>query len=198
MAAGERNIPVVVREYFGSLATSGPVANGRVPFQLKEASMKWSVVCVAMQAAAIASLGAAQSGGGMKMNGMEMAPVSYTGCLEAGAGNTFTLTHAAETSMSKDGMAAKGMAKDSMAKDSMAKDGMAKPDTKMESAAMNHDSMASWTFALTAGPSVALKKHAGHKVSLTGTPVHGQMDADGKEIAAISVTSLKTIAKACS
>jgi pentapeptide MXKDX repeat protein len=166
----------------------------RIPCALGEVSMKWSVLCVAIQAVAVASLAAAQSGE-MKMAQPEMAPVTYTGCVEAGsAGRTFTLTHVG--SMSKDSMAKDGMAKDGMAKDGMAKDGMKADAAGMGK--MSHDAMAPATVSLAAKSSIDLKKHVGQKVSVTGTPAQGQMDAAGMAVAAFNVTSIKTIAKSCS
>jgi pentapeptide MXKDX repeat protein len=170
--------------------------------------MKWSVLCVAIQAAAVASLAATQSSGDMKMSQENVSAVMYTGCIEAGsAGGTFTLTHVAavdgmaKDGMSKAGMSKEGMSKDGMAKDSMAKDGMAKDSMKadtMNMDKMDHDSMAPAAIGLMTKPSIDLRKHVGQKVSITGIPVHGQMNGAGKDTASLNVASVKTIAKSCS
>src|SRR5260370_29090831 len=126
--------------------------------------MKWIISSVAVLVAAVLSVGAAaQSSGTMgkgdKMNKMEMKDTTYTGCVEAGSEpGSFTLTHLA---------AEEHMGKEAMKKDTMAKDSMAK------------DAMAPMALSVT-GSSGDLSKHLGHKVSVTGSPAHGKMDAMGK------------------
>jgi hypothetical protein len=107
-------------------------------------------------AAAVLSVGvAAQSGGtpakGHKME-MDVKDTTYTGCIEAGAWSTFTLTHLDK-------------GKDAMKKDTMGKGGTGK------------NAMAPTTLRLTA-TSVDLSAHIGQKVSVTGPPAHGQGTAD--------------------
>jgi hypothetical protein len=144
---------------------------------------------------------------GDKMDKMEMMDANYTGCIEAGsAAGTFMLTHVATADhMGKDMGKKEAMAKDTMAKNTMTKDAMAKDG-------MSHESMVPTTLALT-GSSVDLSKHLGHKVSLTGSPAHEQMNAMekgtiekgtmekgtmGKSTSTFTVKSLKMIAAACS
>ena len=160
--------------------------------------MKWSVLCVAIQAAAVASLAATQSSGDMKMSQENVSAVMYTGCIEAASpGGTFTLTHvAAVDGMSKAGMSKGGMSKNDMAKDGMAKDSMKADTMSMEK--MDHDSMAPAVIGLMTKPSIDLKKHVGQRVSITGIPVHGQMNGAGTDVASLNVASVKTIAKSCS
>jgi hypothetical protein len=152
--------------------------------------MKRMMSSVAVLVAAVSSVGvAAQSNGTMgksdKMTEMEMKNATYTGCVEAGSEpGSFTLTHlAADDHMGKDAMKKDTMKKDTMAVDSMAKDAMA-------------------PMALTVtGSSVDLSKHLGHKVSVTGSPAHGKMDAMGKDTmgaSAFTVKSLKMVAASCS
>jgi hypothetical protein len=136
--------------------------------------MKWIISSVALTAAVVLSVGvAAQSGGapakGHKME-MDVKDTTYTGCIEAGAWNTFTLTHL-EANEHK--------GKDMKKKDTMAKDGT------------GHTAMAPTTLRLTA-TSVDLSAHVGQKVSVTGPPVHGQDTAD------FAVKSMKMVAPSCS
>ena len=149
--------------------------------------MKWIISSVAVLVAAVLSVGAAaQSSGTMgkgdKMNKMEMKDTTYTGCVEAGSEpGSFTLTHLA---------AEEHMGKEAMKKDTMAKDSMSK------------DAMAPMALSVT-GSSVDLGKHLGHKVSVTGSPAHGKMDAMGKDTmgkgaSAFTVKSLKMVAASCS
>jgi pentapeptide MXKDX repeat protein len=164
--------------------------------------MKWIVSNVAVLVAAVLSVGAAaQSNGTMgkndKMDEMEVKDTTYTGCIEAGSTpGTFTLTHlAAEDHMGKDAMKKDGMKKDTMGNDSMKKDTMAKDS-------MSKDAMAPMVLSVT-GSSVDLGKHLGHKVSVTGSPAHGKMDAMGKDTmakgaSAFTVKSLKMVAASCS
>ena len=159
--------------------------------------MKWIMSSVAVLVAAVLSMGsAAQSNGTMgkgdKMNKMEMKDTAYTGCVEAGSEpGSFTLTHlAAEEHMGKDAMKKDTMGKDTMKTDTMAKDSMSK------------HAMAPMALSVT-GSSVDLGKHLGHKVSVTGSPAHGKMDAMGKDTmgkgaSAFTVKSLKMVAASCS
>jgi len=116
------------------------------------------------------------------MDKMEMMDANYTGCVEAGsAAGTFMLTHVATA--------------DHMGKDMMKKDAMAKDD-------MSHASMAPATLTLT-GSSVDLRKHIGHKVTVTGSLAHDKMDAMqkgtmDKATSAFTVKSLKMVAATCS
>ena len=92
---------------------------------------------------------------------------------------------AADDHMSK-GM----MKKDAMIKGTMGKDGMSK------------DAMAPTTLTLM-GSSVDLSQHLGHKVSVTGSLAHEEMDAMdkgtmGKATSAFTVKSLKMVAATCS
>src|SRR3984893_419161 len=127
--------------------------------------MKWMMSTVGALIAAVLSVSVvAQSGGtaanGGQMDKMAMKDTTYTGCVEAGnAPSSFMLTHLA---------ADDHMGKDAMKKDTMAKDAMSK------------DTMAPTTWSL-ASSSVDLSKHVGHKVTATGSPAQGKMDAMGKD-----------------
>ena len=127
-----------------------------------------------------------------KMDKMEMKDTTYTGCVEAGSEpGSFTLTHlAAEDHMGNDAMKKDTMGNDTMKKDTMPKDSMGK------------DAMAPMVLSVT-GSSVDLGKHLGHKVSVTGSPAHGKMDAMGKDtmakgVSAFTVKSLRMVAASCS
>jgi hypothetical protein len=61
---------------------------------------------------------------------------------------------------------------------------------------MSRDAMAPSTWAL-ARSAVDLSKHLGHKVTVTGSPAQGKMDAMGKGVPAFTVTSLKMVAASC-
>jgi pentapeptide MXKDX repeat protein len=159
--------------------------------------MKWIISSVAVLVAAVLSAGvAAQSSGtmgkGAKMDKMEMKDTTYIGCVEPGSEpGSFALTHlAADEHMGKDAMKKDTMGKDTMKKDTMARDSMAK------------DAMAPMALSMT-GSSVDLSKHLGHKVSVTGSPAQGKMDAMGKDTmdkgaSAFTVKSLKMVAASCS
>jgi len=153
--------------------------------------MKWMMSSVGALIAAMLSVSVvAQSGGtaanGGKMDQMAMKDTTYTGCVEAGgAPSSFTLTHlAADDHMGKD-----GMKKDAMKKGTMAKDAMVQP---------------TWSLASS---SVDLSKHLGHKVTVTGSPAQGKMDAMGKDTMGkdamgksapvFTVTALKMVAVSC-
>jgi len=149
--------------------------------------MKWMTSSVAMLIAVVLSVTAiAQSRGTTakvdKMDKMGMKDTTHTGCVEAGsAPGTFMLTHLT---------ADDHMGKDTMKKATMAHDTMGK------------DAMAPTTFSL-ASASVDLSKHVGHKVSVTGSSAHGQMDAMEKDTmakstSAFTVKSLKMVAASCS
>src|SRR6202163_2797247 len=158
--------------------------------------MKWMMSSVGALIAAMLSVSVvAQSGGtaatGGNMDKMAMKDTAYTGCVEAGgAPSSFTLTHlAADDHMGKD-----AMKKDTMKKDTMAKDGMSK------------DAMALTMWSL-ASSSVDLSKHLGHKVTVTGSPARGKIDAMGKDTMGkdamgksapvFTVTALKMVAASC-
>src|ERR1700681_2229927 len=157
--------------------------------------MKWMMSSVGALIAAMLSVSVvAQSGGtaanGGKMDQMAMKYTTYTGCVEAGAPSNFMLTHlAADDHMGKD-----AMKKDTMKKDTMAKDGMSK------------DAMALTMWSL-ASSSVDLSKHLGHKVTVTGSPARGKIDAMGKDTMGkdamgksapvFTVTALKMVAASC-
>jgi hypothetical protein len=154
--------------------------------QLKEGAMKWMMSSVgALVAAVLAVSVLAQSDGTAanagKMDKMAMKDTTYTGCVEAGgAPSSFTLTHLA---------ADHHMGKVATKKDTMAKDGM------------GQDAMAPTMWSLTSS-SVDLSKHLGHKVTVTGSPAQGKMDAMGKDAMAKSapvftVASLKMVAASC-
>jgi len=159
--------------------------------------MKWMMSSVAMLIAVVLSVTAiAQSGGTMargdKMDKMEMKDTTHTGCIEAGsAPGTFMLTDlAADDHMGKDTMKNDTMKKDAMKKDTMAHDAMGK------------DTMAATTLSLLSA-SVDLSKHAGHKVTVTGSSAHEKMDAMEKDTMAkgtpaFTVKSLKMVAASCS
>ena len=153
--------------------------------------MKWMMSSVGALVAAVLSVSVvAQSAGtaanGGKMDKMAMKDTTYTGCVEAGgAPSSFTLTHlAADDHMGKD-----GMKKDAMKKGTMAKDAMVQP---------------TWSLASS---SVDLSKHLGHKVTVTGSPAQGKMDAMGKDTMGkdamgksapvFTVTALKMVAVSC-
>jgi pentapeptide MXKDX repeat protein len=164
--------------------------------QLKEGAMKWMMSSVgALVAAVLAVSVLAQSDGtavnGGKIDKMAMKDTTYTGCVEAGgAPSSFTLTHlAADDHMGKDAMKKDAMKKDTMAKDGMSRDAMAPP---------------TWSLASS---SVDLSKHLGHKVTVTGSPAQGKMDAMGKDTMGkdamgksapvFTVTALKMVAASC-
>lgn len=170
--------------------------------------MRLSVLSVAAALGATLSVTAgAQSGGGTmsndhKMTRTDVATVTYTGCIEpAAAAGTFVLTHVAHgDGMSKDAMSKGMMSKDTMAKDAMSKDTMAK-DAMSKDAMAGHDmgknAMAPTTLTL-AGSSVDLRKYSGQKVTVSGSLAHGAMDGSGAATDALTIKSLKTVAKSCS
>jgi hypothetical protein len=146
-----------------------------------------SVVILVTMAVSVAVR--AQSGATMaddKMDKMQMKDTTYVGCVEAGsAPGAFTLTHVAVTEHMK-----KDMKKDAMDK------------MPMDDGRMGHDAMAPATLSL-AGSSVALSKHVGHKVSVTGSLTHetmGAMDKDamGNGSSIFTVKSLKMLGATCS
>jgi hypothetical protein len=109
---------------------------------------------------------------------------TYTGCLTASPNGTFSLTGAVRSG--------EPMKHESMKDDSMKHDAMMKPPLTL------------------ASTSVDFAKHAGQKVSVTGSPAHAmggmkmdgtKMDAMGKDAmapAAFTVTSLKVVSTSCS
>ena len=152
--------------------------------------MKWNASSVAMVVAAVFSVGiGAQTGGTMAkddMTGkMDMKDTTYTGCIEAGsAAGVFTLTHVVEDHMGK------GMMKDS------------KDKSAMPAEHMDHDAMAPTMLSLT-GTAVDLRKHVGHKVTVTGSASHDTMQAMEKNAMnaagmGFNVKKLKMIAASCS
>lgn len=167
--------------------------------------MKWSMSGVAVLVAAVCSVVAsAQSGGTMPkadtMDTMQKMDASYTGCIEAGSGaGTFTLTHLEAA----DHMSKETMKTDSMKKaDSMTKDTMAMKKDTMASDSMSHDSMAPTALTL-AGSQADFRKHVGHKVTVTGSHAHENMDAMKKDTMdksapTFTVKSLKMVATSCS
>jgi hypothetical protein len=154
--------------------------------------MKWSMSSAAILVAVRWSVtGNAQSGGTMargdKMDSMAMKDTSYIGCIEVGtAADTLMLTHLA---------AADRMGEDMMKKDAMKNDTMAK-------GSMSHDSMAPTALTL-ASLSVDLRKHVGHKVTVTGSLAHDNMHAMekgtmDKATSTFTVKSLTMVAATCS
>lgn len=156
--------------------------------------MKWSMTGVAIVVAAVWSVSvAAQSGATMaKGDTMQMKDTTYSGCIEAGSSDgSFSLTH-----LSGDDHVSKGKMKPAAVKN----DGMAK--NTMGEDHMSHDAMTPATFNL-ASLSIDLRKHLGHKVSVTGSLAHDKMDAMDKDMmskptATFTVTSLKMLAASCS
>lgn len=142
--------------------------------------MKRMMWIVAMLVAVVLPVAAGAQAGTMakgdKMDKMEMKDATYTGCIEAGTtADMFRLTH----------VAADTMGKDAMAKDTMTQDAMAP------------------TSLMLASSSVDLKKHLGHKVSITGSAAHGKIDAMAKDamakdVSAFTVKSLKMVSASCS
>jgi hypothetical protein len=120
-------------------------------------------------------------------HGMEMAKdVTYTGCLESGAGGTgtFVLTHPAMMNGDK--------------KDAMMKDDMMKDSRKMDTTAghdMSEHSTMSMTLSLSS-TGADLRKHLGHKVSVTGSLSQGMKDGE-TDMSTLAVKSLKMVAKSC-
>jgi hypothetical protein len=113
---------------------------------------------------------------------MEMAKdVTYTGCLESGTtgAGTFVLTHPAMMNSDK---------KDAMMKDPGKMDTMAGHDMS------EHNMMSMMLTVSTTG--VDLRKHLGHKVSVTGSVSQGMKDA-GTDQSTLTVKSLKTVSKSC-
>ena len=150
--------------------------------------MRLSVLSVAAALGATLSVTTgAQSGGGTmsndhKMAGTDTATVTYTGCIEpAAAAGTFMLTHVAHGD---------GMSKGAMSKDAMSKDAMAGHD-------MGKNAMAP-TMLTLAGSSVDLRKYSGQKVTVSGSLTHGAMDGSGAAMDALTIKSLKSVAKSCS
>ena len=106
-------------------------------------------------------------------------------CRGRHAPGAFTLTHVPGADHTK-----KGKKKDAM-------DKMAMDDNRMAS-----DALPPATLSLT-GSSVALSKHIGHKVSVTGSVAHetmGAMDKDamGNATSTFTVKSLKMLGATCS
>jgi len=152
--------------------------------------MKRNGSSVAILFAALVSVGVgAQTGGTMAkddmMGKMDMKDTTYTGCIEPGsAAGVFTLTHVVEDRMGK------GMMKD------------AKNKSAMPAEHMEHDAMAPTMLSLT-GKAVDLRKHVGHKVTVTGSASHDTMQAMEKNpmnaaAMGFNVTKLKMIAASCS
>lgn len=106
---------------------------------------------------------------------------SYSGCIERGESNAYVLTHA---------VAVEAKSKDK--KPAMKDDGMMKDDAmKKDDAMMKGDAMMTAPLHLS-GASSDLAKHAGHKVTITGTD-GDQMNG----VATFKVKSLKMIAASC-
>src|SRR5262245_47331178 len=115
-------------------------------------------------------------------HGMEMAKdVTYTGCLESGTSGagTYVLTHPAMM----DGGKKAGMMKDS-----------GKMDTMVEHDMSEHGTMSMMLSVSTTGPD--LRKHLGHRVSVTGSLSQGMKDG-GTDMSTLAVKSLKMVAKSC-
>ena len=154
-----------------------------------------ALIAAMLSVTVVAQSGRTSANGG-KMDKMAMKDTTYTGCVEAGSAPTsFMLTHlAADDHMGKDAMKKDMMKKDTMKKDAMTKDGMSK------------DTMTPTTWSL-ASSSVDLSKHVGHKVTVTGSPAQGKMDAMGKDAMGkdamgksapvFNVTALKMVAASC-
>ena len=153
--------------------------------------MKWmmpsvGVLVAAVLSGSVAAQSSSTAANGGKMDKMAMKDTTYTGCVEAGGTpGAFTLSHlAADDHIGKDAMKQDTMKKDTMTKDSMSKDVIAPS-----------------TWALSSS-SVDLNKHLGHKVTVTGSPAQGKMDAMGKDamgkgVPTFTVTSLKMVAASC-
>src|SRR5262245_1800032 len=144
----------------------------------------WStaIVIVAVSAAV-----GAQSGKEMDKSMMgDKTPMMYTGCVESvNHGGTYLLTHLADDHHM-------AMGHDSKMKNDSA---MA---IKNESASsdVHGDHMMPSSLVL-AGPS-DLKKHAGQKVTVTGSVSKGSMDGGMKnDLDTLTVGSLKVVGKAC-
>ena len=125
----------------------------------------------------------AQSGGTMsnanhmsqtaKMDKMA-ADTTYVGCVQSGsAPGTFILRGASQTM------------KDSTPGGAKAAEGM------------SHDMMATTTLALRAS-SVNLRKHIGHRVSVTGSSDLAAKDAMGRSEPTFAVKTIKVVAGSCS
>jgi hypothetical protein len=106
--------------------------------------------------------------------------VTYTGCLESGTtgAGMFVLTHPAMMDGDKKG----AMMKDSGKMDTMAHD------------MSEHTAMSMTLKVSTTG--LDLRKHLGHKVSVTGSVSEGMKDA-GTDQSTLTVKSLKMVAKSC-
>jgi len=144
----------------------------------------WSAAIAIVVASAAVG---AQSGKKMDKSMMgDKAPTTYTGCVESvNHGGSYLLTHLTEEhqlGMGHDG---------TMKKDSA----MAMKD-ESASSGMHGDHMMPSSLVL-AGPS-DLKKHAGQKVTVTGSVSKGSMDGGMKdEPGTLTVGSLKVVGKAC-
>ena len=155
--------------------------------KLKLMMSSGGALIAAMLSVTVTAQSGATSANGGKMDKMAMKETTYTGCVEAGSAPTsFMLTHLAADDHH--------MGKDAMKKDTMAKDARSK------------DTMAPTTWSL-ASSSVDLSKHVGHKVTATGSPAQGKMDAMGKDamgkdamgksVPVFNVTALKMVASSC-
>jgi hypothetical protein len=106
-----------------------------------------------------------------KMDHMAMEK-AYSGCVESSRSGSYTLTHS---------MIA------------VAKNSTKKADSMTKDDDMAHDTMAPESLVLSAAAGVNLRKHVGHKVTITGT------DGDSMSgMATFKVKSVKAIGGSCS
>jgi hypothetical protein len=150
--------------------------------------LKWMIGTMVVVAAVSAAAVGAQSGQSMNKPADKMMTdkmtSTYTGCVVSiDNGKAFQLTQIEQDDM-------KGM-KD--AKDTKGTKKM--NDMKGDGMAMKHDTM--WTPTLTLTGLSDLKKHAGQKVTVTGTLTAESSGVMPDDPQILTVTSLKVIAKSC-
>ena len=146
--------------------------------------MNRTIISACIAFALTAAIGAQDKRMSMEKMDHMVTEKAYSGCVESSNTGSYTLTH----SMVAD-------AKNSMkTADSMKKDDpMMKTDSMKKDDAMAHDTMAPESLALSAAAGVNLRKHVGHKVTVTGT------DGDSTNgMATFTVKSVKMIAGSCS
>lgn len=130
----------------------------------------WIVSAAIVTMSVTAGLGAQSAKSMAEHSKGDAMAVTYTGCVEAvNHGGTFLLTKAEQVNA-----------------DSMRGDMAMKHDDQM---------MAK---ALSLAGSGNFRKHAGHKVSVTGSLSDGSMGTMRDDLSTLTVTSLKVIAKSCS
>ena len=146
--------------------------------------MKRNSVSIAIGLAFVSSIvvGAQTNGGQMPAKGdahdmQMMKEVTYIGCVTTGPAGRRSFTLPGATTSDKAHTPA------------MTKD---RGTPHMNDHAMHEPGMA----VMLSSVDVDLKKHVGHKVSVTGTETHDTMTSEAQAL--LAVKSLKTLAKSCS